>query len=489
MKTENTRLKLNYKNTILIGMAFFSITLLWTVYNQYCPVLIKNTLMRQFPATYPATDPDSTLPVVGIIMALDNLFALFMLPIFGTLSDKTKCSFGKRMIYIFPGMLASAILFPIISIAFLNSASIVVLVVLIAIVLVVMNIYRNPAVALMPDVTPKPLRSKANGIINFVGYVGGAIGGGLMFIFGVSADVATNQGIIPVQNGHVVSFVLAGIFMICAAIVLVCTIKENKLLKETEELMKIGEEQSETVANVEAGEPLTKTDKKNMFILLFGVLFWFFSFNAVESFASLFCENVLDNVKAGGMIVIVLTATSLVSFILLLNVPAKIGRKNTILLGIGIMIIAFLGLIITLAVFGVFKADYFDYIKDFREANGKSYWANKMIFIYLFSGILGIGWALINANSYPMMVELSAGKNIGKFTGVYYTFSMVAQTLTPIIAGVWMKLDPTNTGLKALFIYSLVMIIIAGVIMFFFKEKRINIKKSKIGFEALDSDD
>lgn len=488
MKTENTRLKLNYKNTILIGMAFFSITLLWTVYNQYCPVLIETTLRNAYPDVYP--DSDSTLAIVGTIMALDNLFALFMLPIFGTLSDKTKCSFGKRMIYIFPGMLVSAILFPLISIAFLNKASIVLLVILIGLVLVVMNIYRNPAVALMPDVTPKPLRSKANGIINFVGYVGGAIGGLLMMLFGVSAEVATNQGIIPVQNGHVVSFVLAGIFMISAAIVLVCTIKENKLLKENEKYMQLGEEQSETIANVEAGEPLTKTDKINMFILLFGVLFWFFSFNAVESFASLFCKNVLMNVKAGGMIVIVLTATSLVSFILLLNLPAKIGRKNTILVGIGIMALAFLGLIITLAINKVFTREYFDMINKYQEETGKLYWGmNRMIFIYIFSAVLGVGWALINANSYPMMVELASGKNIGKFTGIYYTFSMVAQTLTPIIAGVWMKLDPTKTGLKALFIYSLIMIIIAGVIMFFFKEKKTIIKKSKIGFEALDSDD
>ena len=227
-----------------------------------------------------------------------------------------------------------------------------------------------------------------------------------------------------------------------------------------------------------------------MFILLFGVLFWFFSFNAVESFASLFCKNVLMNVKAGGMIVIVLTATSLVSFILLLNLPAKIGRKNTILVGIGIMALAFLGLIITLAINKVFTREYFDMINKYQEETGKLYWGmNRMIFIYIFSAVLGVGWALINANSYPMMVELASGKNIGKFTGVYYTFSMVAQTLTPIVAGIWMNFDPTKTGLKALFIYSLIMIIIAGVIMFFFKEKKTIIKKSKIGFEALDSDD
>lgn len=479
MTTENTKLKLNYKNTILIGMAFFSITLLWTVYNQYCPVIIEETLLHQFPETF--KDSNDTLSIVGIIMALDNLFALFMLPLFGTLSDKTKCSFGKRMIYVFPGMIVSAILFPLISIAFLCKAGIAVVVILIGLVLIVMNIYRNPAVALMPDVTPKPLRSKANGIINFVGYIGGAIGGLLMTIFGVDNNT---PGLIKSNFGYIISFIIASIFMVSAAIILVTTIKENKLLKETEEQMKLGEAQSETFANVNKGEKLTKQDKKNMFILLFGVLFWFFSFNAVESFASLFCKNVLNN-NASGTIVIVLTATSLISFILLLNVPAKIGRKNTILLGILIMAIAFSGIIITLIANGVFSKDYNETLQSNPE-----YWTfGRMIFIYIFAGVLGIGWALINANSYPMMVELASGKNIGKYTGVYYTFSMVAQTLTPIVAGLWMQLGFGVTGLKALFVYSLVMICIAGIIMIFFKEKKTNkIEKAKRGFEALDND-
>lgn len=490
MKTENNKLKLNYKNTILIGMAFFSITLLWTVYNQYCPLMIEELLIHHYPETF--KNSDDTLGVVGVIMALDNLFALFMLPIFGSLSDKTKCSFGKRMIYIFPGMIISAILFPFVSIAFYNKVNIILFIFLVGLVLIVMNIYRNPAVALMPDVTPKPLRSKANGIINFVGYVGGAIGGLLLMIFGFTNDYPEKEGLLSLANGHIVSFILAGLFMISAAIILVTTIKENKLLKEQEKFLKLGEQQSETLANVDSGEPLTKTDKKNLVILLLAVLFWYFSFNAVESFASLFCKSVLGNVKYGGTIVIVLTCTSLISFILLLNVPAKIGRKNSVLLGIGIMALAFIGLVVTLAVAGIFSKNYFETLKQFQEVNpGKYYWNQngRIIFIYLFASLLGVGWALINANSYPMIVELATGKNIGKFTGIYYTFSMVAQTLTPIIAGIWMSFDPTGIGLKALFIYSFVMIIIAGVIMFFFKEKKNTIKKAKIGFEALDSDD
>ena len=116
MEIENKKLKLNFKNTFLIGMAFFSITLLWTVYGQYCPLMVEQVLRNMDPVTFP--DHDSTLLPVGIIMALDNALALFMLPLFGTLSDKTKCKFGKRMIYVFPGMVAASIVFPFVALAF-----------------------------------------------------------------------------------------------------------------------------------------------------------------------------------------------------------------------------------------------------------------------------------------------------------------------------------------------------------------------------------
>lgn len=474
MEIENRKLKLNYKNTIFIGLAFFSITLLWTVYGQYCPIMIEKVLIN----SGLCENENETLFPVGVIMALDNALALFMLPIFGTLSDKTKCSFGKRMIYVFPGMIASAVVFPFIAIAFWKApASIILLVALMGLVLVIMNIYRNPAVALMPDVTPKPLRSKANGIINFVGYVGGAIGGILMMLFPIE-DIGK-------EHNALISFLIAALFMLGAAIILVINIKENKLLKENEKYMLEGEKQSETFSNVEGGEKLSKIDKKNLIIVLLGVLFWYFSFNAIESFASLFSKNILGG-NYSGMIVIVLTATSLVSFILLLNLPAKIGRKWTVILGIGLMLFAFIGIIVTLLLNGVFNPDYTYYDKELSP-NGVD-WSKKVFIIYVFVAFIGVGWALINANSYPMIVELSSSKNIGKFTSFYYTFAMVAQTLTPIIAGAWMTFDENGRGLKLLFIYSLIMIVIAGVIMLFFTEKKKKIQKSKIGFESLDND-
>lgn len=477
MTIENKKLKLNYKNTIFIGMAFFTITLLWTVYGQYCPLMLERVLIN----SGRCASKEETLFPVGIIMALDNGLALFMLPIFGTLSDKTKCSFGKRMIYVFPGMIASAIVFPFIALAFwLQPSSIILLVSLMGLVLIIMNVYRNPAVALMPDVTPKPLRSKANGIINFIGYVGGAIGGILMMIF----PIVNKKTEVWTEHNAMFSFIIAAVFMLVSAIILVINIKENKLLKEVAKDIEEGEKESETFSNVEGGEKLSKVDKRNLIIVLLGVLFWYFSFNAIESFASLFCANILGNPDYSGMIVIVLTGTSLVSFLLLLNLPAKIGRKWTVLLGIGLMMIAFIGILITLLAFGVFKSDY----AYFSEKNPDGLdWSKRIFIIYGFVSIIGIGWALINANSYPMIVELASTKTIGRYTSLYYTFSMVAQTLTPIIAGGWMTYFEAS-GLKLLFIYSLLMIVIAGVIMLFFKEKKKVIKKQKIGFESLDND-
>lgn len=483
MSVENTKLKLNYKNTIFIGLAFFAITLLWTVYGQYCPIFIETILIE---TGICATENDTLLPV-GVIMALDNALALFMLPIFGTLSDKTKCSFGKRMIYIFPGMIISSIIFPFIAIAFVlipqtpgYVIALPIVVALMGVVLIVMNIYRNPAVALMPDVTPKPLRSKANGIINFVGYIGGAIGGILMMLLPVFTK---DTGEYHPQN-PIISFVIAALFMLGAAIILVCNIKENKLLKENAKFIEQGEKESETFSNVEGGEKLSKVDIRNLVIVLLGVLFWYFSFNAIESFASLFCKNILGDESISGTIVVVLTATSLVSFILLLNLPAKIGRKWTVLLGIGLMMVAFIGIILTLFFNNVFSDTY---------EPTKGYWEYRKIIIFAFVALIGIGWALINANSYPMIVELSSSKTIGKFTSFYYTFAMVAQTITPILAGALGTFmgsfkNEANIGLKFLFFYSLVMIIIAGVVMLFYKEKKKVIKKSKIGFESLDND-
>lgn len=476
-KIEQPKLKLNYKNTFLMGLAFFVILMLWQLYNHYCPLFLSELLEKK--------TGDSNEFFVGCIMAADNLFAIFLLPIFGTLSDKTNTKWGKRMPYILIGMLCSAIVFPVIAILYYVGSLVGVILVML-LILVIMNIYRNPAVALMPDLTPKPLRSKANGIINLVGYIG-AVCGAVLTMF------------LKIENGKekaIIAFVIASILMLAAMVTLYFTIKERKIAEQVKEDMALGEEMSTTMEKIEDDKPLSKADKKNAIILLLSILFWFISFNAVETFNSLFFFNQLGNSGIASTITIVLTFSSIFTFLASLNLPSKIGRKNTVLIGLGCIILGFILIITFLAVNGIFQKDLYELYnipKDLileNEQTLQDYIAdNKLslsfsiIPLYLCYALCGIGWALINANSYPMMVEISSSKNIGKFTGLYYTFSMLAQTITPMAVGLWMYSSPLST--KVLYIYSGITMVIAAIIFVFFKENRKNVKQDLKGIEAL----
>lgn len=242
-------LKLNYRSTLYIGFGFFSILMLWQIYNTYAPIFLGRLLSGGS-----EIDP-GTAPVVGFIMALDNFFALFMLPIFGILSDRTKSKYGRRMPYIIVGMFVAAVIFPLIAVMYILN-SLVGVIVMMLLVLIVMNVYRNPAVSLMPDVTPKPLRSKANGIINLIGYVGAIIGGGLVIVFGQSVDD-------PIMS--ILPFLIVSGVMIVAMIVLLIKVKENKIVEETKEDMELGEKLSTTIGEIGENIPLSKSDRSNMY--------------------------------------------------------------------------------------------------------------------------------------------------------------------------------------------------------------------------------
>lgn len=459
-------LKLDYKRTFYIGLAFFSILMIWQLYNHYCPIFLNHLLGQKY------QDANSLLYIVGVIMAADNLFAIFMLPIFGALSDKTKTRWGRRMPYIIGGMLASVILFPFIAVMFILN-SLVGVIVMMGLILVVMNIYRNPAVALMPDITPKPLRSKANGIINFAGYLGAIFAGGLAIFFSVGEYGEPSWN----PTNPLIAFLIGSVLMLVVMVLLFVKIKENKLVEETKEEMALGELLSQTHAKIEENKPLSPIDKRNMIILLFSVLFWFVSFNAVETFNSLFCKEILGNDKINGFVVIVLTVSSIVTFLASMNLAFKIGRKNCILLGLGLIILGYIGIIIMLATKGAFK----DSVTSVSVTP-----AFTVLFLVMIA-ICGVGWALINVNSYPIMVEMSSRNNIGKYTGYYYTFSMTAQSITPIVVGLIMSFN--SRGLKLLYPYSLLTMVIALVIFIFFKENKKAVAQIKRGFESLARED
>lgn len=473
---ENTQrdLKLNVKNTLFIGCAFFAILMLWQMYNNYCPLFLDYLLRKHF--------GESNEFLIGIIMAGDNALAIFMLPLFGALSDKTNTKLGKRMPYIIVGMALSALLFPVIAIMFYIE-SLLGTIIMMAIILIIMNMYRNPAVALMPDVTPKPLRSKANGIINFVGYLGAILAGGLALFLKV-AENSKLANWSPSADGKtkaLIAFIIASVFMLIALILLIVNIKENKLIVENKEDIEYGEKLSQTLSEIKEDKPLSRADKINFIVILIGLLLWFMSFNAIETFNSLFCKKILGDEGIGSTIVIIMTVASIITFLAAANLPSKIGRKYTVIIGIGLIVFSFASLLLYFFVNGVFKDNYHILV----EANG-----NKIPFsvipIYLLIALCGVGWALINANSYPMLVEMSSSKTIGKFTGYYYTVSMIAQTITPILVGLIMY--KSDASLKLLYIYSAVIMAGAFIVMFFFKEKKIVRQTNKKGLDALDID-
>ncbi len=501
------KLKLNYKRTLIIGFTFFSILMVWQGYNFYCPLYLKH-LLADILEKNNATKYSEF--VVGVIMALDNVLALFMLPLFGRLSDKTKTRFGKRMPFIILGMIATLIAYPFMALCYLWN-TLAGLIITMLTVLIIMNIYRSPAVALMPDVTPKPLRSTANGLINLVGYMGPI----LITVVNMIPFFTFSQG----DKGlvHVlVPVIVVEVSLIVAIVVLVLKIKENKILEEMKPELELGEELSLTEEKVEDDKPLSKKDKRNMIILLIAVCFWFMSFNAIETFNSTYFDEyytqmsvnekaysdnetyyvttteenadyVLDDVKyveisltkeeftnytgdiyiksykgssIASVATIILTVSAIVTFVVAGFFAIKFGRKLNIIVGISCLIIGF-------------------FVINFIKVNS--------FVIYIMFFMVGAGWALINVNSYPMMVEMSSSKNIGKYTGLYYTASMIAQSVTPILLGAIIAFVPSIT-LKHLFVYAGIMAMIALILILFFKENKEKVKEIKKGLSAFDQD-
>ena len=451
---EDRKLVLNKKNTFKIAFAFFGILMLWQAYNFYCPLILK-ALLSEIGVT------DNNF-IVGIMMALDNVVAIIIMPIVGRYSDRTKSKWGKRMPYIVIGMLLSIIVFPLIALMCLWN-SLVGVIIFMLLFLVIMQAYRSPAVAFMPDITPKPLRSTANGIINLIGYLGGVFVAvmGMLPMLKLTSDSSLSQ----IQHVVLWPFIICTFIMIGVLIFLVLTVKENKMLEDSKDDVLYGEQLSETEEIITENQQLSKKDHRNFLIILIAIFFWFMSFNSFETFGSSFGKDVLNDTGVISTMTTVLTVISIVSFIAFANLANKIGRKWTVVIGLILLIVA-LSMIAGVTL-----------IVDFSSGVGS--W--RFFFIGM-ACLMGIGWALININSFPMIVEYSNPSNIGKYTGYYYMSSMLAQSITPILVGLIMD-DPFNTfgkiGLKVLFIYASFMMIVALIIFFMVKEK-ITLKERRL---------
>ena len=493
-------MKLNYKRTLCVGFAFFLICAFWQAYDTIVPKILTDRFgMSQFWS--------------GAIMAIDNILALFLLPLFGILSDKTKSKLGRRTPFIIVGTLIAAT--ALISLSFVDSmqldrlgniadinseearavlydydyssplatpdgieydlaefaredfmkipatlengkanpdytnyvvparsayiaqeivgkdpSALITFIAVLFVLLLSMATFRTPAVALMPDVTPRPLRSKANAVINLMGTIGGSLILGLGMLLSTGA---TKNTYMP-YTGYFC--IVAGIMLI-SLVVFLSTVRERKFVAEMEEIsrenaIKEGNDEDEAAGD----RKLSAGEKLSLILLLASVVLWFFGYNAVTSKYSVYAGRVLQLDYNSTLLVANIAA--LIAYLPVGMIATKVGRKKTILAGIIMLSGAFL-------------------TASFLDAG-----TPLPVMMILFA-IAGIGWATINVNSFPMVVELARGGNVGKYTGFYYTASMAAQTITPLVSGFLMD----TLGMKTLFPYAAIFAAGAFVTMLF----------------------
>lgn len=398
-------MKLNYKRTTLIGLAFLSISAFWQMYDNVIPLILKNTFFLG--ETY-----------TGVIMAVDNILALFLLPVFGSLSDKISTPVGKRMPFVLIGTGLSFLFLMLLNYSN-RSRNLILFIGTLFLLLISMGLYRSPAVAIMPDVTPKPLRSKANAIINLMGAVGGVY---TLIMIKLLVGSGDTPDYFPL-------FLAVGILMLISVAILFFTIKENKLRNE------MAKEDDTPETMVKDTSELPKDVKRSLVFMLLSIALWFTAYNAVTTAFSRYATHVWGLENGGyANCLMVATVAAIISYIPIGMIASHIGRKKTILIGIALLAFCFLC--------AAFMNQY--------------HWIMNLFF-----GIIGFAWAAIGVNSLPMVVEIASAGDVGKYTGLYYTFSMAAQVITPILSGILLE----HVSYRTLFPYSVVFAAAAFITM------------------------
>ena len=502
-------MRLNYKRTLLVGFAFFLICTFWQAYDTIIPKILTDKF-------------GLSQSVSGVIMAIDNLLALFLLPWFGSISDRTNTRFGKRKPFVLIGTVIACVALICLSFAdnmqlanlsavsadspaslevlydaepaleisvpapagkqtltegmsreeFVslldsgdkadytnyivparqayaarvtadNPAPLVCFAGILLILLVAMGTFRSPAVALMPDVTPKPLRSKANSIINLMG----AVGGILVLILGMIFGTGKSENLLM---NYTAFFSVVAIIMISALAVFMIFVKEPEWSAEMLEESRKLEDGGDSDASGE--RELTRGEKISLVLILASVVLWFMGYNAVTSKYSVYAGRVLA--LDYNMTLTIAQAAAIISYIPIGIIASKVGRRKSILAGVLILGSVF-------AIAGFLRA------------------GSSLVVMNILFALAGVGWATIGVNSYPMVVELSKGSNVGKYTGLYYTASMSAQMITPVLSGVFLDINFTT-----LFPYAAIFVFGSFLTMLFVKHgdsKPI----SKVSIEAL----
>lgn len=444
------KLKLNSKRTILVGLAFLSICSFWQMYDSVVPLILRETFGM-----------DESL--AGIIMAADNILALFLLPLFGGLSDRTSSKLGRRTPYILAGTAGAVILMnllPVLDNSYSREAApfkLAAFVVVLGLLLVAMGTYRSPAVALMPDVTAKPLRSKANAIINLMGAVGGVLYLAVAAVLYPTSKVAdlTHVNYQPL-------FIIVSLVMAAAVAVLLLTIREPRLAAENQELERMHPEWNLAEDDGSGSEVLPAPVKRSLGFLLASISLWYIGYNGVTTWFTTYISEVMgEGLGGASTCLLVATAGAIVSYIPIGVAASKIGRKKTIHAGIILLAACFIS--------GYLLTTLFSSINPV---------------MYVAFALVGLAWAAINVNSLPMVVEMCRGSDVGKFTGYYYTASMLAQVITPVLAGSLMK----SISYQILFPYAALFVILSFVTMCFVRhgDSKADAKTGLAAFEDMD---
>lgn len=425
-------MKLNYRRTFFVGLAFLSICAFWQMYDNVIPLILKNTFHLGETWT-------------GVVMAMDNVLALMLLPLFGMLSDKLRTPLGRRTPFILVGTVLAVvcmILLPVTD----NAGSLTGFFIALGAVLLSMGFYRSPAVALMPDLTPKPLRSKANAVINLMGALGG------IFTLVMISVLVPKTG----RPDYMPLFLSVAAVMVVAVVALLLTIRENRMAREAAEAWPEPEEEP-----VKTGEKkkLPRPVLRSLLFLLASVFLWFTAYNAVTTAFSRYAEEVWG-MQGGGFAscLMVATGVAVVSYLPIGFLSSRFGRKKMILAGILLMCAAYVS--------GIFFGHFSP-------------------LLYLVFGLTGVGWASINVNSYPMVVEMGSGADVGKYTGMYYFFSMGAQVFTPIFSGVLLE----HISYRTLFPYAAVFSLLSFITMLFVRHGDVKPQKKASVLENFDVDD
>ena len=435
-------MKLNYKRTILMGFAFMAISAFWQMYDSVIPLILKYTFSLGETWT-------------GVVMAADNVLAVFLLPLFGVWSDRTNTRLGKRSPFIYVGTILSVVSLMLLTVADKPGKLYLFIGILFALLLS-MSFYRSPAVALMPDLTPPPLRSKGNAVINLMGAVGFIYA--LVMIKILGGDATTRPSYVPL-------FAVIGALMIISIIVLALTVHERKIQKDVEEECREAGITMDPTPDENPPKDATGTINRipknirlSLVMILLSVAFWYIAYNAVTTAFSRYANEVWKIGSGYADCLLIASAVAVVSYLPIGILSGKTGRKRMILIGVVIMAVSYGCLFLF-----------------------TSYHITAVIFF----GLIGFGWAAINVNSLPMVVDMCEPEDIGRFTGYYYTFSMAAQVFTPIASGALLE----YVSYRTLFPYAVLFMILAFISMQFVKHGDIKPTGRKSLLEHFDAGD